>query len=104
MNLEGIVGAGLADSPAAPEKENQAFCLEEHRKLPKPQGNLSAPGRARTEPVSASISPLQFLLQTSDSGNFQSTTGRMNKYLVTSLKNVDLPELLCKITKFMEIL
>ena len=44
-----------------------------------------APGRARTEPVSASVFLTILGLQTSDSGNFQSTTGRMNKYLVTSL-------------------
>lgn len=60
------------------------------QEVAKPQGKfpkapIMAPGRARTEPVSASIFLTILGLQTSDSGNFQSTTGRMNKYLVTSL-------------------
>lgn len=42
--------------------------------------------RTWTEPISASfVSPITLGLQTSVSGNFNSKTGRMNKYLVTSL-------------------
>lgn len=48
-----------------------------------PEALVIALGRAGTEPVSGSVFLIILGLQTSVSGNFKSTTDRMNKYLVT---------------------
>lgn len=79
--------------------KNQARMLRRTRKVAEQNTGYISQGSDHFPGQSQSVHPFFPTILGSVSGNFKSTTGRMNKYLVTSLIMWIATELLCKKTK-----